>query len=419
MSKLQTIKTINEIPINKEWVNKKDFKSKNSIVDEYGFKYTPYLISLCSGRQFYQITNKQVKNFSLSERCKRIILGSLAIFFSFGLATRSKPLMKYISKKHHSICYAIPFTPINLQNQGPAPQVDINKKEKSVQELDISNLTEKNFNEFFENNKLLLLQELPIEKIELLSKFFTEVHWKCLSRKQILEELDLSKIDQGIFNILFNGTDPERRVYIKDLSATKLNLVIKFFSDTHALILKSEQIIHDLDYKNLPKDIFNKIFIPIRYSLLNYLTVDKIAKIAKFFTQRHWNSLSNEKISSLLDILGADKITKNIFDAFFNLSCATRKAIIQSLPMEKIYILSKFFTSMHWGYLSDKQITVELDFTKITQDNFVTLFKCNTMRSQLFLFPLIADEKLIAVKNYFTPELESLLSSRQLVLIKT
>lgn len=254
----------------------------------------------------------------------------------------------------------------------------------------------------------VLLPKFSIDRIYKISQHFSAHHWKALSDKQI-QDFDFAKLDQNIFNAIFEAYSQRTKTLLQSLSLDKIYQICKYFSEQHWRDLSDTQI-QNLDFSIIDQKIFAALFgkyNPRAKELLQGLLPEKIFKIIQFFSKRNWKDLSNKQIRNF----NFAKMNKNIFNKIFLANRQRAKTLLQGLQLKKIYEICHHFAEEQWKDLSNKQI-LNLDFTKIDQKVFDSIFNKYDQRTKTLLSK-ISDKQLAAAKRFIKPSLKDLLSAHQ------
>lgn len=240
-----------------------------------------------------------------------------------------------------------------------------------------------------------LLPKLSKENIYILARYFSEEHWKCLEKAQILA-LDFSKIemDEGKFQVMVDTIfstkgnsvfDTKAYNLIPKLTSEKIYKLAPFFSkEQWKNVIKSQTL--DLDFSKIKMDkpkfqtmvdeLFNTsgtLGSTKAYERIPGLTSENIYILAPYFEKEHWKWVTKTKILTLdFSKIQMDELKFQIMmDELFNTSGAAGRnnasERIPELTSEHIYSLAPYFSKEQWEWVTKTKV-LKLDFSKIKMD---------------------------------------------------
>ncbi|MEZ5315611.1 MAG: hypothetical protein R3E91_05340 [Chlamydiales bacterium] len=253
-----------------------------------------------------------------------------------------------------------------------------------------------------DNTLLVDLKYLTANDINTNPKKFPPITFLLIDINE-LKKIQIQKLDDQQLQLIFSATDQSNTDYfIQRLTHDQITQCInktKYTSSLKKLLFMnlSEEQVLNLDFSKIDKDIFNLIFSldeSQRFNanvLLPKFKVDKIYDLIPYFSKEHFEHISDEQVknmdfshlrkirnkqdySALADNKEKMKAIVNILFSTENGQNSKAAKRIPTLSTENIDALMPYSSIEQWKYIHDDQID-KIDLSKWMRSLLITVLK--------------------------------------------
>ncbi|MBA3238459.1 MAG: hypothetical protein H0T62_08970 [Parachlamydiaceae bacterium] len=248
--------------------------------------------------------------------------------------------------------------------------------------LDFSKINENKRREAFTytfDQKLKVIGKLPLKAVYEISKYFGYQHWRELDEKQIIC-MDFSEIDKDKQKEAVEYIFDQKLKVVEKLPLKSVYEMSKYFDFKHWRELDEKQIIC-MDFSKIDKDkqkeaveyIFDQ-----KLKVVGKLPLKTVYEISKYFGYQQWRHFDEKQIlgdknNEALDFskIDKDKRKEAVQYMFEN---DTQRKVIGKLQLETLYAISEFFSYNQWPYLIPEQLII-CDFDKIDKSSLKVMIE--------------------------------------------